>query len=82
MARTYRRRSHRPGERCSTTGKTSFKSTKAARDFASLKRNDAASMPVSIRCEWCDWFHLTSREHTLGPRSMCLRCLRIRTAKR
>ena len=60
MARTYRQWHYRPAARCRVTGKTSFRSTKAARAFVAVKDWNGAVARV-YRCLVCDWYHLTSQ---------------------
>lgn len=60
MARTYRNWHYRTAARCPATGKTSFRSTKAARAFIVVADWNREYSRV-YRCLVCDWFHLTSQ---------------------
>ena len=60
MARTYRYWHYRTATRCRGTGKTSFRSTKAARAFIAVAGWNSEYARV-YRCLVCDWFHLTSQ---------------------
>ena len=61
MSRTYRGWKRATARGCPMTGKTSFKSTVAARAFVESRDEWRGEVSRVYRCEWCDWFHLTSR---------------------
>ena len=60
VSRTYRRWHHDTAARCPATGKTSFRSTIAARQFVASRDEWNGETPRVYRCEWGDWYHLTS----------------------
>ena len=60
MSRTHRRRRYRAAAGCPVTGKTSFRSTTAARAFVASRDEWYGETSRVYRCEWCDWYHLTS----------------------
>ena len=45
---------------CRVTGKTSFRSAVAARTFVEACDEWRGEVARVYRCEWCDWYHLTS----------------------
>ena len=61
MARTYRRAKIRTGASCWKSGKTSFRSTGQAWRFVETREVWNGDVARVYRCEWCDWFHLTSQ---------------------
>lgn len=60
MARTWRRWKYQTAAQCQSTGKTSFKSTKAAREFVATRDDWKGEVARVYQCCDCDWFHLTS----------------------
>lgn len=62
MARTYRRWKYRTANPCPATGKTSFRSTTAARSFVETRDSWNAELARVYSCPACDWYHLTSQE--------------------
>ena len=61
MSKTYRHWKFRSAQRCGVTGKASFKSTVAARAFVDTRDEWRGETSRVYRCEWCDWYHLTSK---------------------
>lgn len=61
MARTYRRWKYRTADRCPVTGKTSFRSTTAARAFVSSREHWHGPRARVYACPVCSWFHVTSK---------------------
>ena len=61
MSRTYRGRHQETARSCAVTGKTSFRSTAAAKEFVDSREEWRGEVSRVYRCEWCDWYHLTSR---------------------
>ncbi len=61
VSRTHRGWKYRTAASCGVTGKTSFKSTVAARSFVDTRDEWRGEVSRVYRCEFCDWFHLTSR---------------------
>jgi hypothetical protein len=60
VARTYERTGFRAAQPCPVTGKASFRSTQAAREFVAATDWNREYARV-YRCLICDWFHLTSQ---------------------
>ena len=61
VSRTYRIYKHKGTRCCNVTGKTSFRSTTAAWSFVDTRDEWRGEVSRVYRCEWCDWFHLTSK---------------------
>jgi len=61
VSRTYRRWKYDVAASCPVTGKASFRSTTAARAFVATRDEWHGTRARVYRCEWCDWYHLTSR---------------------
>jgi hypothetical protein len=61
VSRTYRQWKFRGAARCGVTGKASFKSTVAARSVVETREEWRGETARVYRCEWCDWYHLTSK---------------------
>jgi hypothetical protein len=62
VSRTYRGYKHKTAKSCAVSGKASFRSTAAARAFIDTRDEWRGEVARVYRCEWCDWYHLTSRE--------------------
>jgi hypothetical protein len=60
VSRTHRGGKYRTASNCSATGKASFRSTVAARAFVESRDEWRGEVSRVYRCEWCDWYHLTS----------------------
>lgn len=61
MSRTYRGYKHKATKSCITSGKTSFRSTAAARAFIDTRDEWRGEVARVYCCQWCDWYHLTSK---------------------
>jgi hypothetical protein len=61
MSDAYRVWKGRMAARCSSTGKASFKSTSAARQFMDSRDHWNGNFARVYRCAHCDWIHLTSQ---------------------
>ena len=61
MSRTYRGKRSKIARSCGVTGKASFGSTVAARTFVDSLDEWRGGVSRVYRCEWCDWYHLTSQ---------------------
>lgn len=60
MARSGRLTKYQPATRCGRSGKTSFRSTVAARAFLNAVDEWRGETARVYQCPFCSWFHLTS----------------------
>lgn len=61
MSRTYRKGPSRVARQCPQTGKKSFRSTTAARQFIETRDYWRGEIARVYHCPSCLWFHLTSK---------------------
>lgn len=61
MARTHRGWKYRAAKRCPASGKTSFRSTTAARAFIRSRGAWTGDYARVNSCRFCGWHHLTSQ---------------------